>query len=116
MLLTAASTPDYKVGPAPPPLLAGMTLKGEQVVHPGDIVAQSMLGRAETALLIDPIKLDRIGKLPEMAQAVADANFGQWVVEDGFRHLDVRQDHSVRAGLLPGEHRDPFDRLIARRR
>jgi PIN domain nuclease of toxin-antitoxin system len=55
----------------------------------------------------------RVGKLPEMADAVADRNFDQWVIEDGFRHLDVRQDHGVRAGLLPGEHRDPFDRMIA---
>ena len=55
----------------------------------------------------------RVGKLPDMAEAVADVNFDRWVIEDGFRHLDVRQDHGVRAGLLPGEHRDPFDRMIA---
>jgi PIN domain nuclease of toxin-antitoxin system len=55
----------------------------------------------------------RVGKLPEMAEAVADTNFDRWVVEDGFRHLDVRQDHGVRAGLLVGDHRDPFDRMIA---
>ncbi len=55
----------------------------------------------------------RVGKLPQMAEAVADANFGLWVIDDGFRHLDVRHDHSVRAGLMSGEHRDPFDRLIA---
>ena len=55
----------------------------------------------------------RVGKLPEMAEAVKDRNFGRWVIEDGFQHLDIRQDHGVRAGMLPGEHRDPFDRMLA---
>lgn len=55
----------------------------------------------------------RSGRMPELKNAVADTNFGEWVTSDGFRHLDVRHDHSVRAGLMPGDHRDPFDRLIA---
>jgi hypothetical protein len=41
-------------------LLPGRTLRGEQDVTPGDIVAQSLLGRPETAMLIDPIALDRL--------------------------------------------------------
>jgi PIN domain nuclease of toxin-antitoxin system len=55
----------------------------------------------------------RTGKLPTMAEAVTGANFGQWVIDDGFQLLDIRHDHGVMAGLLPGEHRDPFDRVIA---
>jgi hypothetical protein len=64
MLLTAAATPTtaYKVGPPPYTLLPGRTLKGEQLVRPGDVVAQSVLGRPETALLIEPIALDRPGQ------------------------------------------------------
>lgn len=53
----------------------------------------------------------RSGKLPEMASAVA--NFDAGVRADSFHHLDIRQDHAVRAGLLVGDHRDPFDRMIA---
>ncbi|MEO7689684.1 MAG: type II toxin-antitoxin system VapC family toxin, partial [Sphingomonas sp.] len=53
----------------------------------------------------------RSGKLPEMANAVA--NFDGGVRADNFRHLDVRHDHAVRAGLFVGDHRDPFDRMIA---
>ncbi len=53
----------------------------------------------------------RIGQLPEMAHRVREFNEG--VRDDGFHHLFVRDDHSVCAGLLPGDHRDPFDRLIA---
>ena len=30
----------------------------------------------------------------------------------GFHELPITLDHSVRAGLLPGEHRDPFDRVL----
>lgn len=58
----AASVPDYKIGPAPYTLLPGRTLKGEQLVRPGDVIAQSVLGRPETALLIEPIALDRPGQ------------------------------------------------------
>jgi PIN domain nuclease of toxin-antitoxin system len=38
----------------------------------------------------------------------------QYVVEaDGFRMLDVSATAAIRAGQLPGDHRDPFDRLLA---
>jgi PIN domain nuclease of toxin-antitoxin system len=33
--------------------------------------------------------------------------------EDGFLHLPINFLHARDAGLLPGEHKDPFDRLIA---
>jgi PIN domain nuclease of toxin-antitoxin system len=53
----------------------------------------------------------RIGKLPQMEKRVAD--FDEGVRAEGFYHLYVRDDHGIRAGLLAGEHRDPFDRTIA---
>jgi hypothetical protein len=69
LLLTAAATtpkaapaPEYKIGPAPLTLLPGRTLRGEQLVRPGDVIAQSVLGRPETALLLDPIAFDRPGQ------------------------------------------------------
>jgi PIN domain nuclease of toxin-antitoxin system len=34
------------------------------------------------------------------------------LVEQAFEALPVDIEHSVRAGLLPMHHRDPFDRLI----
>ena len=36
----------------------------------------------------------------------------QVVAEEGFAELPVTLEHAARAGLLPGEHRDPFDRLL----
>lgn len=35
------------------------------------------------------------------------------LVEDGFRTLSVTPRHAAFAGLMQGEHRDPFDRMIA---
>ena len=30
----------------------------------------------------------------------------------GFQELAIGIDHGQRAGLLPGEHKDPFDRML----
>jgi PIN domain nuclease of toxin-antitoxin system len=53
----------------------------------------------------------RAGRLPAMEPRIA--RYDESVSEDGFRHLDVRYEHGIRGGLLEGDHRDPFDRLIA---
>jgi len=53
----------------------------------------------------------RIGKLPQMAEQVH--RYDALVADDGMIHLAIRHDHALRAGLLPGAHRDPFDRMIA---
>lgn len=53
----------------------------------------------------------RLGKLPEMAEHIH--HYDGLVAADGFRHLDLRHDHALRAGLMSGKHRDPFDRMLA---
>jgi PIN domain nuclease of toxin-antitoxin system len=53
----------------------------------------------------------RIGKL-DLAERLA-IELPDMVREQGFRALDVSLLHAVRAGQLPGPHRDPFDRLLA---
>lgn len=53
----------------------------------------------------------RLGRLPQMEQRLHQFNEG--VLEDGFYHLNIHYEHARRAGLLPGEHRDPFDRVLA---
>ena len=35
------------------------------------------------------------------------------IAQDGFRQLAISFNHALRAGSLPGSHRDPFDRMIA---
>ncbi len=52
----------------------------------------------------------RLGKLPgalDVASDVAGAAASQ-----GFSALDISILHAQRAGRLPGDHRDPFDRML----
>jgi PIN domain nuclease of toxin-antitoxin system len=53
----------------------------------------------------------RIGKL-ELPKQFQDKLTDIYPVF-GFASLDVRPQHAVMAGRLPGEHKDPFDRLLA---
>ena len=53
----------------------------------------------------------RIGKLPH-ALPVA-RNLPGVLSDQGFPLLSVTVEHSFEAGWLPGNHRDPFDRILA---
>ena len=53
----------------------------------------------------------RIGKLPEAASLVHD--FTLHVAREGFAMMDLTVAHAMRAGRLPGVHRNPFDRMLA---
>lgn len=52
----------------------------------------------------------RIGKLPG-AMEVAE-RFSEIIAEQAFSPLPITVEHARRAGLLPGDHRDPFDRML----
>lgn len=52
----------------------------------------------------------RIGKLPGAAE-VAE-RYHDCLAEQGFTPLSISTDHALRAGSLPGLHRDPFDRML----
>ena len=52
----------------------------------------------------------RLGKLPMAVDLVADLE--RVLLQESFEALAISVDHSVRAGLLPGPHRDPFDRML----
>jgi PIN domain nuclease of toxin-antitoxin system len=52
----------------------------------------------------------RLGKLPAadpFAHSISES-----LNKLGFEELAISVDHAQRAGLLPGHHRDPFDRLL----
>ena len=53
----------------------------------------------------------RIGKL-DFAGGLA-INFIPRVTAAGYQLLPITTEHALRAGLLPGSHKDPFDRMIA---
>jgi PIN domain nuclease of toxin-antitoxin system len=52
----------------------------------------------------------RLGKLPSASDLVQD--FGGYLDRDGFQNLPLSPDHGIRAGLLPGPLKDPFDRML----
>jgi PIN domain nuclease of toxin-antitoxin system len=52
----------------------------------------------------------RLGKLPTGANLVSD--FCGQVEREGFDLLVISADHGIRGGLLPGPHKDPFDRML----
>ena len=52
----------------------------------------------------------RIGKLPGAIHVIE--HLAEILDSQDFFHLPVGVDHARRAGLMPGTHRDPFDRML----
>jgi len=52
----------------------------------------------------------RLGKLSTGEELVADLD--RYLNQLGCDALPISLEHAVRAGALPGEHRDPFDRML----
>ncbi len=51
-----------------------------------------------------------IGKLPQGVDLVL--HFETVLTQESFESLPITSAHAARAGLLPGPHRDPFDRML----
>ena len=52
----------------------------------------------------------RIGKLSVATELTED--FDAQMEQESFRSLSISSSHAIRAGLLPGIHQDPFDRML----
>jgi PIN domain nuclease of toxin-antitoxin system len=52
----------------------------------------------------------RLGKLPIAIDLAHD--FSAYLERERFDTLAVSVEHGIRAGLLPGPHKDPFDRML----
>ena len=52
----------------------------------------------------------RLGKLEDAGDLLSD--FAGYLARERFESLPVSLDHAIRAGLLPGPHKDPFDRML----
>jgi PIN domain nuclease of toxin-antitoxin system len=52
----------------------------------------------------------RLGKLPTAANLASD--FCAQIEREGFHLLAISAEHGIRGGLLPGPHKDPFDRML----
>ena len=53
----------------------------------------------------------RLGKLP-MGQVLAE-DFAAKVTGAGYLLMPISVEHALRAGRMTGEHKDPFDRMLA---
>lgn len=53
----------------------------------------------------------RLGKLP-MARVLAE-DFAAKVTGAGYLLMPISVEHGLRAGRMTGEHKDPFDRMLA---
>ena len=52
----------------------------------------------------------RLGKLPTAEELIGELD--RYLAQLGCDALPISLDHAVRAGSLPGKHRDPFDRML----
>jgi|SRR5580658_6644468 PIN domain nuclease of toxin-antitoxin system len=52
----------------------------------------------------------RLGRLPAAVDLVQD--FVDDVERQRMEILAISAEHAIRAGLLPGPHKDPFDRML----
>jgi PIN domain nuclease of toxin-antitoxin system len=52
----------------------------------------------------------RLGKLPTATDLAAD--FSGQMDREGFQLLPISAEHGIRAGLLSGPLKDPFDRML----
>jgi PIN domain nuclease of toxin-antitoxin system len=52
----------------------------------------------------------RLGKLPIPIELIRD--LAEHLAVAHFEKFSITMEHSVRAGLLPGPHKDPFDRML----
>lgn len=74
------------------------------IEDPSNVVFVSAVSAMEVTTKV------RLGKLPS-AKALADSFEAQMLMR-GFELLAIEVAHAERAGSMPGEHRDPFDRLL----
>jgi len=52
----------------------------------------------------------RLGKLASAGELTGD--FMGYLEREGFETLSISTQHAIRVGLLPGPHKDPFDRML----
>ncbi|PYP88224.1 MAG: PIN domain nuclease [Candidatus Angelobacter sp. Gp1-AA117] len=79
-------------------------------------IARKSIGKAGNTILMSAVSAwemaikFRSGKLPGVADLISD--FSGHLHTERFEQLLISADHSIRAGLLPGPHKDPFDRML----
>ncbi len=75
------------------------------IERPSNTVLVSAVSAWEIAVKVG------LGKLPGAEELAGD--FVGYLTREGFEQLGISAEHGIRAGLLPGPHKDPFDRMLA---
>jgi PIN domain nuclease of toxin-antitoxin system len=80
------------------------------------ISALNLLKNGDTIVLISAASVweiatkVRLGKLEVEAEVVQ--NFVYYLDREHFQTVPITAEHGIRAGSLPGPHKDPFDRML----
>ena len=74
------------------------------IASPGNAVLVSTASAWEIAIKV------RLGRLPTATDLLAD--YSGILMRERFETLPISAEHAIRAGLLPGPHKDPFDRML----
>jgi len=80
------------------------------------VSAQRWLKSKDTTVLVSAASVweiatkVRLGKLDVEMEVVK--NFVAYLDRERFETVPVTAEHGIRAGLLPGPHKDPFDRML----
>ncbi|HEX5326991.1 MAG TPA: type II toxin-antitoxin system VapC family toxin [Acetobacteraceae bacterium] len=78
--------------------------------------ARRAIAQADNTVLVSAASaweiatMHRIGKWPEVAKLIEQ--FDELLRRSRFAPLGISVVHARRAGSLPGDHRDPFDRML----
>lgn len=78
--------------------------------------AHNLIEETDNTILVSAVSVWEMaikfqsGKLPSVAHLLSD--FSGHLQREQFEPLLITVDHSIRAGLLPGLHKDPFDRML----
>jgi PIN domain nuclease of toxin-antitoxin system len=77
--------------------------------------ARNVIQYQETTILVSAVSAWEIAIKSEGGKLEADplmTDFHQELEREGFAELPISSHHAIRAGLLKGPHRDPFDRML----
>lgn len=79
--------------------------------------ARDIISDTENAIYVSAVSAWEIatkfakGRLANGSLVLPD--FSGITQQEGFLELPINSAHMVRSAMLPGEHRDPFDRILA---
>jgi PIN domain nuclease of toxin-antitoxin system len=78
--------------------------------------ARKLVGSRNSPVLVSAVSAweiatkVRLGRLDVAVDLARD--FGGHLARERFESLSISTEHGIRAGSLPGSHKDPFDRML----